>query len=110
MGLEPTKAYATGVKNIEDFGDFLRIDLQFSEKTAKDHTRQMRRFFKITRLDKESVSDRDLRGYLNNFREMSPYTYKNVLSALKRYFRDFFCRCLQHLIHSNKQSYLVIFL
>jgi integrase len=49
----------------------------------------MRNFFKIRRLDPYSVSDRDLRSYLTRFREMSPYTYKNVLSALKRYFRDY---------------------
>jgi len=49
----------------------------------------MRRFFKTSRLNPESVTDRDLRSYLNHFREMSPYTYKNILSALKRYFRDY---------------------
>ncbi len=56
VGFEPTKAYTTGVKNIEDFGDFLRIDLQMSEMTVKEYTRQMRRFFKTTKLDPEHVS------------------------------------------------------
>jgi integrase len=100
VGFEPTKAYTTGVKNIEEFGDFLRIDLQMSEMTVKEYTRQMRRFFKTTQLDSEHVSGRDLRSYLNRFRDMSPSTYKNVLSALKRFFRDYMKK--KHLVESFK--------
>jgi integrase len=100
VGFKSTKAYTTGVKNIEDFGSFLRIDLQMSEMTVKEYTRQMRRFFKTTQLDSEHVSGRDLRSYLNRFREMSPNTYKNVLSALKRFFRDYMKK--KHLVESFK--------
>jgi integrase/recombinase XerD len=67
---------------------------------VKAHTRQMRTFFKTTNLNPNTVSTHDLRRYLNRFREMSPYTYKNALSALKRYFRDYLKK--KHLVESFK--------
>ena len=93
MGFEPTKAYATReclkTGNLTDFEAFLRIDMQFNEKTVKDHVRQMRRFFQSCNIKPESVTKKDLRKYLSDFRDKSPYSYKNVLSALKRFFRDY---------------------
>ena len=77
------------------FRDFLKVDLRLQEVTVKEHICEVRRFLAWLRskgLELGDVSREVLREYLKRFSDMSPYTYKNVLSSLKRFFRDFLCR------------------
>jgi integrase len=60
------------------------------ESTAKVHTRLIKKFLKTLHKPPEEVTREDLRKYLKSIKEnMAAYTYKNNLSALKRYYRDF---------------------
>ena len=85
----PRRPTPRGSANLDDFHEFLCIDLQLNEKTVKDHVRQMKRFFQSCNIEPVNVTKKDLRKYLSDFRDKSSYSYKNVLSALKRFFRDY---------------------
>jgi integrase/recombinase XerD len=66
----------------------LIVDLRRSKKTAYEHTYYIKRFLKAVSVSSESVTSEDVRSYLKNL-EVSSAQYKNILMALKVYFRDF---------------------
>jgi integrase len=66
----------------------LKVDLRRSEKTAYEHTYYIRRFLNELLKPVESVTVEDIRSYLKNLK-ISSAQYKNILMALKVFFRDF---------------------
>jgi integrase len=77
---------------LADLREFLEVDLQRKKLTVQGHVRQIKRFLREVKVPLEDVSARDVRSYLSQFNAVSPNTYKNVLSALKVFFRDFLDR------------------
>ena len=75
---------------IQDFKDFLRIDLRLCNITVQGHVFQVKRFLKwVKQNNVEEVSQDTLRSYLREFSNSSAFTYANVLKTLRRLFRDF---------------------
>jgi integrase len=70
---------------LEEFKDFLLVDLRRSKKTAVEQVRCVRRF--LESLNGDSVSREDMRQYLKQI--SGEATYRNTLASLKRFFRDF---------------------
>ena len=73
---------------LSKFREFLSVDLRRSKKTAYEHTYYMRRFLNNSGLSPEVVTCEDARSYLKSL-EVSPAQYKNILMALKVFFRDY---------------------
>jgi len=65
------------------------VDLQRAERTVSGHVNMMRHFLEETRLDPKGTSRADLRSYLKRVQAKHPGRYKNQLSALKVFFRDY---------------------
>jgi len=75
---------------LKRFYDFCLIDLQLNKRTIMDYIYALRKFFKWLNGKRiESLTSDDLRKYLMLFRDGNPYTYSNILKALRRFFRDF---------------------
>ena len=74
---------------IEDFKNFLIIDRQLRERTVERHILEIRRFFKNSDFDPINATKTDIRNYLMKFRDCSPYTYANILKALRVFYRDY---------------------
>jgi integrase len=70
------------------FREFLKVDLRRSDKTAYEHTYYVKKFLNELLKPAESVTVEDLRDYLKNLK-ISSAQYKNILMALKVFFRDF---------------------
>jgi len=69
------------------------VDLQLKESTAQRHMKRVKRLLEDVRESPEFITKKDLRGYLLKIKqEYEPYTYKNWLSSLKRFFRDYLNR------------------
>jgi len=77
---------------LADLRKFLEVDFQRKKLTVQSHVRQIKRFLREVKVPLEDVSARDVRSYLSRFNGISSNTYKNVLSALKVFFRDFLSR------------------
>jgi len=76
--------------NLSDFKDFCRVDLQLTEGTSELHARLIKNFLQMVHKDPRDVTQAELRQYLKNIKiSMAPSTYKNILAALKRFYRDF---------------------
>lgn len=89
------------VPNLDAFKDFCIVDLQLMESTAEVHTRLIKKFLKTIQKAPNTVTREELREYLKPIKEnMSAYTYKNNLAALKRFYRDFLG--MKHLVNSFK--------
>jgi len=71
---------------LDKFKEFLLVDLRRSEKTAVEQVRYVRRF--LESLGKNTVSREDIRQYLKGLNG-GEATYRNCLSSLKVFFRDF---------------------
>jgi len=67
---------------------FVKIDLRRSEKTAYEHTYYIKRFFKELKVPIDSATSEDIRENLKSLK-VSSAQYKNILMALKLFFRDF---------------------
>ena len=89
VGLEPTKAYATGTMFLDDFSKFLKVDLRLKEKTVYDHDRVIKKLLQWIQKDPNQITKKDIRNYLAKISDKSISVYKNNLSALKRFFRDY---------------------
>ncbi len=76
---------------LSKFREFLIVDLRRSKKTAYEHTYYMRRFLNKLDVSPEMVSSNDVRKYLKSLK-VSSAQYKNILIALKVFFRDFLKR------------------
>jgi len=70
---------------LEEFKEFLLVDLRRSERTAYERVRYVRRFLEAS--NKDSVSREDVRRYLKQI--SGEATYRNILASLKVFFRDF---------------------
>jgi integrase len=62
--------------------------LRRSEKTAYEHTYYIKRFLNEFKVPMELANSDDVREYLKNLK-VSSAQYKNILMALKLFFRDF---------------------
>jgi len=74
---------------VNAFEDFCRIDMHRSDRTVRNNSYWIRRFFNSVMKNPREVSDQDVREYLRKFRESPENTYANVLKAFKAFFRDF---------------------
>jgi len=84
------KIFRKRASNLDVFEGFCKIDLQLTESTAKLHVRLIRAFQKEIQKDSVEVTKQDLRNYLMMIKEsMAASTYKNILAALKRFYRDY---------------------
>jgi len=87
----PSARQASGVSTeqfLSKFREFLIVDLRRSKKTAYEHTYYVKRFLKASDISLESVTSEDIRTYLKSL-SVSSAQYKNILMALKVFFRDF---------------------
>ena len=71
---------------LESFKEFLLVDLRRSERTAYEQVRYVRRF--LESLGNDTLSREDVRSYLKGLNG-GDATYRNCLSSLKVFFRDF---------------------
>jgi len=72
---------------LSDFKTFCMVDLQLSEKTAKKHRAEIRRF--LNWLNNRELSQSTIREYLAQFNGANRNTYANKLKSLKVFCRDF---------------------
>jgi integrase len=70
------------------FREFLKVDLRRSDKTAYEHTYYIGKFLSALPKPVESTTADDVRQYLKSLK-ISSAQYKNILMALKVFFRDF---------------------
>ena len=71
------------------FREFLKVDLRRSDKTAYEHTYYIKKFLNALPKPIETVTAEDIRQYLKDLSSISSAQYKNILMALKVFFRDF---------------------
>ena len=91
-GFEPATFCTSSIQSIlRDFREFQLVDLRRSEKTAYEKVYYMRKFFEQVTKPVDMVNASDIREYLKGLNGSSA-TYKNVLGALKVFFRDFIGR------------------
>jgi integrase len=76
---------------LERFRDFVLVDLRRDKKTSHDHTYYVRKFLEQLSKPVDTIVIEDVRAYFRalNMASASCHTYKNTLSALKVFFRDF---------------------
>jgi len=74
---------------IEDFKNFLIVDRQLKDETVKKHLREIKRLFENSDFNPINAIRIDIRNYLMKFRDCSPYTYANILKALRVFYRDY---------------------
>jgi len=87
----PSARQAPGIASEElltRFREFLKVDLRRSDKTAYEHTYYIKKFLNELTKPVESATVEDVREYLKNLK-ISSAQYKNILMALKVFFRDF---------------------
>jgi integrase len=88
----PSARQAPGIPTEEllrKFREFMKVDLRRSNKTAYEHTYYVRKFLNELPKPVESTTVDDVREYLKNLKNVSSAQYKNILMALKVFFRDF---------------------
>ena len=91
LNRRPSARQAPGIPSeelLKRFREFLKVDLRRSEKTAYEHTYYIKKFLNELLKPIESVTVEDVRDYLKNLK-ISSAQYKNILMALKVFFRDF---------------------
>jgi integrase len=93
-GLEPATFCTSGTWNpnrniATKFREFLKVDLRRSSKTAYEHTYYVKKFLNALTKPVELTTAEDVRVYLKSLSKASSAQYKNVLMALKIFFRDF---------------------
>jgi len=75
---------------LEDFNDFVVVDLRRGKRTAYEKVWYVRKFLSELNKPLEDVTRRDVREYLRTIDRL--WVYKNVLGSLKTFFRDFLQR------------------
>ena len=91
LNRRPSTRQAPGIPTIElltRFREFLKVDLRRSDKTAYEHTYYIKSLLNELHVPIELVTAEDVRGYLKSL-NISSAQYKNILMALKVFFRDF---------------------
>jgi len=76
-------------QTVNAFEDFCRIDMHRSDRTVRNNSYWIRRFFNSVKKNPREVSDQDVREYLRRYRNSPANTYANILKAFKAFFRDF---------------------
>ena len=88
-GFEPaTFCTSSTSSSLTDFYDFQVVDLQRAKATAKDKVYYIHKFFSEIKINPEAVKVEHIRHYLKT-QNCSNHVYKNLLGALKVFFRDF---------------------
>jgi integrase len=77
---------------LETFRDFLLIDLRRNKKTIHDHIYYTHKFLESASKPVAMTTIEDIRAYFRSLNSASCHTYKNTLSALKVFFRDFLAK------------------
>jgi integrase len=91
LNRRPSARQAPGIPTetlLTRFKEFLKVDLRRSDKTAYEHTYYIKKFLNALQKPVESTTADDVRQYLKNLKASSAQ-YKNILMALKVFFRDF---------------------
>ena len=86
------QAPASGISSEElltKFREFLKVDLRRSDKTAYEHKYYIKKFLNALTKPVEDATIEDVRQYLKSLKDISSAQYKNILMALKIFFRDF---------------------
>jgi integrase len=92
LNRRPSTRQALGIPTEElltKFREFLKVDLRRSDKTAYEHTYYVKKFLNAMTKPVESTTIEDVREYLKSLKGISSAQYKNILMALKIFFRDF---------------------
>ena len=92
MNRRPSARQAPGIPTEElltKFREFLKVDLRRSSKTAYEHTYYVKKFLNALTKPVETTTAEDVREYLKSLSNASSAQYKNILMALKIFFRDF---------------------
>jgi integrase/recombinase XerD len=92
LNRRPSARQAPGLSSEElltKFREFLKVDLRRSDKTAYEHTYYIKKFLNKLPKPVESATVEDVREYLKSLKGVSSAQYKNILMALKVFFRDF---------------------
>jgi len=88
-GFEPaTFCTSSTSSSLKDFYDFQVVDLQRAKTTAKEKVYYIKKFFNEVKIDPKAVRVEHIRQYLKT-QNCSCHVYKNLLGALKVFFRDF---------------------
>ena len=91
-GFEPATFCTSSISSLlRDFFDFQVVDLQRAKTTANDKVYYINKFFNEVKINPKAVRVEDIRHYLRNL-NCSCHVYKNLLGALKVFFRDFLDR------------------
>jgi integrase len=89
------KPYDLRMENVEnerifeDFRNFLIVDRQLKDETVNKHLREVRRLYENSDFNPLNATRIDIRNYLMRFRDCSPWTYANILKALRVFYRDY---------------------
>jgi integrase len=92
LNRRPSARQAPGILSEElltKFREFLKVDLGRSGKTAYEHTYYIKKFLNELSKPVEGATIEDVRQYLKSLKDISSAQYKNILMALKIFFRDF---------------------
>jgi hypothetical protein len=92
LNRRPSARQAPGIPSdelLKRFREFLKVDLRRSDKTAYEHTYYIKKFLKELPKPVEDATIEDVRQYLKSLKGISSAQYKNILMALKIFFRDF---------------------
>jgi integrase/recombinase XerD len=74
---------------IKSFEEFCNIDRQLLKSTIVVHRTFVKAFIRNLNKPLEGVTDTDVRDFLSRYKEKSPYTYANALTAMKIFVGDF---------------------
>jgi len=92
LNRRPSARQAPGMPTEElltKFREFLKVDLRRSDKTAYEHKYYIKKFLNALTKPVENATVEDVRQYLKSLKSISSAQYKNILMALKIFFRDF---------------------
>jgi len=92
LNRRPSARQAPGIPTetlLTRFREFLKVDLRRSDKTAYEHTYYIKKFLNELTMPIEQATAEDIRKYLKSLSNASSAKYKNILMALKVFFRDF---------------------
>lgn len=85
VALSPHQVFSD--KQMAKFKDFLEVDQELAERTVYGHVWLIGRF--SSWIKDRAITRETIREYLKHLKRENPGEYKNTLSALKKFFRDF---------------------
>jgi integrase/recombinase XerD len=94
-GFEPSNPYGTGSSSysanetLYSFRKYLEVDRQLNEKTIGLHLSNVKRLLQVLGKSPTEITVEELREYLSKFKDANPYTYANVLKAMRVFFGGF---------------------